>query len=113
MVELLPAARSILMSLSFGSSKFSKTKVLEPSLAPSTAHAPSPSHQGMPSICISISCTIGVFDIVIRLPFLSGPSGSLSPRYSHRRRHRHHARPRAVAPAPSKDPGNFLAFCSC
>ncbi|PON54575.1 Ribokinase [Trema orientale] len=72
----LELARSILMSLSFGSSKFSKTTVLESSLAPSTAPAPSPIYQG--------------------------PIGSLPPRHIHRR-HRHHARPRAVAPAPSKD----------
>ncbi|XP_062079458.1 receptor-like serine/threonine-protein kinase ALE2 isoform X2 [Humulus lupulus] len=69
-------ARSILMSLSFGSSKFSQTKLLKPSLAPSPA--PSPIYQG--------------------------PTGSLSPRHGHHR-HRHHARPHAVAPAPAKDQG--------
>lgn len=66
------------MSLYFGSSKFSKTTVLESSLAPSTAPAPSPLYQG--------------------------PIGPLPPRHIHRR-HRHHARPRTVAPAPSKDQG--------
>ncbi|XP_024018402.1 receptor-like serine/threonine-protein kinase ALE2 isoform X2 [Morus notabilis] len=71
-------ARSIMMSLSFGSSKFSKTEVLNPALAPSNAPAPSPIYQG--------------------------PTSSVSPRHGHHQ-HRRHARPRAIAPAPSKDQG--------
>ncbi|KAF4378182.1 hypothetical protein F8388_009035 [Cannabis sativa] len=78
-------ARSILMSLSFGSSKFSKTKLLKHSLAPSIAPAPSPIYQG--TICIRC------------------PTGSISPRHGGHHRHRHHGRAHAVAPAPSKDQG--------
>ncbi|GMN50406.1 hypothetical protein TIFTF001_019566 [Ficus carica] len=77
-------ARLILTSLSFGSSKFLKTEVLNPSLAPSTAPAPSPIYQG--------------------------PSSSLSPRRGHRR-HRQHMRPHAVAPAPSKDQAGCDQIC--
>lgn len=51
MVALMSAARSIVMSLSFGSSKFSKTEVLNPALAPSIAPAPSPIYQGMSCPC--------------------------------------------------------------
>ncbi|KAL5538880.1 hypothetical protein UlMin_043123 [Ulmus minor] len=71
-------ARSILMSLSFASSKFPQKEVLNPLPGLNVAPAPSPN--------------------------FSGRVGSSSPR--RRRGHHHrHVRPHAVAPAPSKDQG--------
>ncbi|CAL2280386.1 unnamed protein product [Prunus armeniaca] len=71
-------ARSILMSLSFGSSKLPKTRAIKP---PSGSLAPAPS------------------------PIYLGPRSSPSPKRGHHSHHHVRAKPHVVTPAPSKDPG--------
>ncbi|XP_034228958.1 receptor-like serine/threonine-protein kinase ALE2 isoform X2 [Prunus dulcis] len=71
-------ARSILMSLAFGSSKLPKTRAIKPS---SGSLPPAPS------------------------PIYLGPRSSPSPRRGHHSHHHVRAKPHVVTPAPSKDPG--------